>query len=100
LQLLHAPTAPNSLKQPCLIITDLNMPLMNGIEFLQALRRDPTLRRSVVFVLSSSTLDEDKSAAYEQGAAGYLLKSNLATHFCELVQFLACYQAIVEFPIT
>jgi CheY-like chemotaxis protein len=99
LQMLRSPAAHNSLKQPCLIITDLNMPLMNGIEFLQALRRDANLRRSVVFVLSSSNWAADKSAAYEQGVAGYLLKADLDKNFLYLVHLLECYQAMVEFPV-
>jgi hypothetical protein len=50
-------------------------------------------------VLSSSNLAVDKSTAYEQGAAGYLLKADLDKNFFYLVRFLECYQAMVEFPV-
>ena len=88
----------NSLKQACLIITDVNMPLMNGIEFLQALRSDPNLCRSIVFVLTSSDLAVDKSAAYAERVAGYLRKADLAQNFPDLVRLFNTYQSIVEFP--
>src|SRR4051794_425043 len=65
LDYLRRQTQQNAPIQSRIIITDINMPLMNGIELLQALRRDPDLRRLVVFVLSSSDLEADKIAAYE-----------------------------------
>lgn len=84
--------------QSQIIITDINMPLMNGIELLQALRQDPKLRRSVVFVLSSSDLEADKRAAYAHQAAGYLLKTDLDQKLPQLFRLLESYQLMVEFP--
>lgn len=98
LQTLRNRFEQRSLNGPCLIITDLNMPLMNGIEFMQALRRDPDLCRLIVFVLTSSNLAVDKSAAYDEQAAGYLLKADLEQNFSYLVHLLNTYQSIVEFP--
>ncbi|QDL93528.1 response regulator [Paroceanicella profunda] len=65
----------NKLAPPHLILLDINMPRMNGIEFLEALRADDHLRRSVVFMLTTSNSEEDKRLAYGLNAAGYLLKS-------------------------
>ncbi len=83
---------------PYLILTDLSMPQMNGLEFLRELRRDPQLRRSVVFVLTGSALEGDKRAAYEQQIAGYLLKASVTTNFSLLVNLVKCYEEHVELP--
>ena len=56
-----------------LILLDLNMPKMNGIEFLQALRADPELSSAPVVVLTTSNDDQDKIDAYNLNVAGYLL---------------------------
>jgi len=85
--------------RPYLILLDLNLPCMNGLEFLRELRQDSTLKRSVVFVLTTSDLPEDKLAAYEYQVAGYLLKSNLdQDNLVKLVGLLDVYRECVEFP--
>jgi CheY-like chemotaxis protein len=86
------------LVQPYLIITEIDMPRMNGLEFLRELRQDPQLRQSVVFVLTRSALEEDKLAAYEQQIAGYLLKAKVLANFSLMVNLVRCYQEHVEFP--
>jgi CheY-like chemotaxis protein len=73
---------------------------MNGIEFLDALRSDPHLRRAIVFALTTSDTDEDKRAAYERHVAGYLVKSHLGVAYGSLTQMLDNYWSIVEFPTT
>ena len=59
---------------PCLVLLDLNMPRMGGIEFLAELRRDPALRHTLVLVMTTSAADEDRALAYDQNVAGYILK--------------------------
>lgn len=83
---------------PWLIITDIQMPLMNGLEFLCELRSDPNLHRLVTFVLTSSNLEEDKRAAYEERIAGYLLKADLSKNFSALVDLLNAYQSLIKLP--
>ena len=89
----------HSIEYPRIIITDINMPVMNGLELLRELRSDPDLRRSVVFVLSGSNLESDRSAAYAQQAAGYLLKEDLEQNWPQLSKLLQLYGSIVEFPM-
>ena len=86
------------LPQPYLILLDINMPRMNGLEFLQEVRRDETLKRSIIFVLTTSNNDEDKLAAYNEQIAGYLLKSNAADDFRHVTGLLDSYRFVVEFP--
>lgn len=84
--------------RPFLILLDINMPRMNGIEFLQELRQDPELHRSIVFVLTTSNREEDKLAAYEGHVAGYILKSRAGEDFLEVIKLLNSYWRVIEFP--
>ncbi|MCA9837231.1 MAG: response regulator [Trueperaceae bacterium] len=86
------------LPRPYMILLDINMPRMNGIEFLQTLRKDPDLSSSVVFVLTTSNSDEDKMAAYREHIAGYLLKSRAGADFLQLIEMLDAYWRVVELP--
>jgi len=81
-----------------LILLDLNMPKMNGIEFLQALRSDPELASLPVVVLTTSNDDQDKIDAYNLNVAGYLLKPVTFSNFCERMATLDKYWTLVEMP--
>ena len=81
-----------------LVLLDLNMPKMNGIEFLRALRKDPDLCATPVVVLTTSTMDQDKIDAYELNIAGYLVKPVTFSAFCDLMITLNKYWALVELP--
>lgn len=81
-----------------LILLDLNMPRMNGIEFLQALRSDPDLSSLPVVVLTTSNDDQDKIDAYNFNVAGYLLKPVTFSNFCERMATLNKYWTLVEMP--
>lgn len=84
---------------PVLILLDLNMPRMNGIEFLEAVRADPELRKLVVFVLTTSNDEKDKSAAYNYNVAGYIIKCHAGRDFINLLDMLEIYWRLVEFPV-
>lgn len=86
------------LPKPYIILLDINMPRMNGLEFLSALRRDPTLRHSVVFVLTTSNREEDITAAYNQQIAGYLLKAKVSEDFLDFIKLLNLYRVMIEMP--
>ncbi len=81
--------------RPLLILLDLDLPRLNGIEFLDALRSDPRLRGTTVFVLTLSDRVEDKLAAYDRQVAGYLLKSRLGENFALLPKLLRSYCRLV-----
>lgn len=83
---------------PVLIILDLNMPLMDGFEFLQELRADPELRDHVVFVLTTSRDPADVQRAYGFNVAGYLTKSSSYEAFVEKVDLLSRYAGLVDLP--
>ena len=85
-------------KQRRLVLLDLNMPRMNGIEFLRELRRDPELSATAVVVLTTSTMDRDKFEAYDLNIAGYLVKPVTFSDFVELMTTLNKYWALVELP--
>ncbi len=85
---------------PYIILLDLNMPRMNGLEFLEELRADPALTQAIVFVLTTSKSDEDILAAYREHVAGYLLKQRMDNDFLQVVGLLNHYWRIVEMPHT
>jgi CheY-like chemotaxis protein len=84
--------------RPYLILLDLNMPRMNGLQFLRELRGDSNLTDSIVFVLTTSRADEDKAAAYRQHIAGYLEKPDTGNGFLRAIQMLERYVLSVQFP--
>ena len=81
-----------------LILLDLNMPRMNGIEFLRALRQDPELQHTPVVILTTSNAERDKIEAYNLNVAGYLLKPVTFLNFVELTAALNKYWTLVELP--
>lgn len=85
--------------KPFIVLLDLNLPRMSGIEFLNILRDDPDWTNTVVFILTTSKDDEDKYAAYKQHVAGYIIKENLDKGFESLIELLDHYWRIVELPI-
>jgi CheY-like chemotaxis protein len=85
-------------KQRRLVLLDLNMPRMNGIEFLRELRSDPELSATPVVVLTTSTIDRDKFEAYNLNIAGYLVKPVTFSDFVEVMSTLNKYWALVELP--
>ncbi|HLL12450.1 MAG TPA: response regulator [Rubrivivax sp.] len=81
-----------------LVLLDINMPRMNGIEFLREIRADEALRNTAVVVLTTSSADEDKMNAYEFNVAGYLIKPVTFSTFVEAMSTLDRYWTLVEMP--
>jgi CheY-like chemotaxis protein len=95
LEMLRSGTVPKSQR---LVLLDLNMPKMNGIEFLRELRADPSLAQTSVVVLTTSKDERDKVDAYNLNVAGYLLKPVEFIDFVGLMAALNKYWTLVELP--
>jgi CheY-like chemotaxis protein len=81
-----------------LILLDLNMPKMGGLEFLKELRADPTLSKLPVVILTTSMQDSDLATAYQYNAAGYLIKPITFSSFVEMIDILTRYWSMSELP--
>jgi CheY-like chemotaxis protein len=98
LEILRGTNGRERLQRPYVILLDLNMPRMGGVEFLEELRKNEDLKKSIVFIMTTSGTDQDKVKAYNLGVAGYILKSNPANAFLEATALLDIYWRVVEFP--
>ncbi len=98
LETLRGENGKSGVPRPYIILLDLNMPLMGGIEFLKLLRQSVDLRDAVVFVLTTSSHEVDIRNAYKHNVAGYILKSEVGSDFLKLVDLLDQYWQIVELP--
>ncbi len=88
----------NLAELPKIILLDLNMPKMGGIEFLRELRKDDKLKNLSVFVMTTSNEDKDKVDAYNLNVAGYILKPLSMERFVEAVSTLNNYWKLCEYP--
>ncbi len=79
-----------------LILLDLNMPKMNGLEFLQEMRADSTIRHIPVVVLTTSNEERDRLEAYQLNVAGYILKPVTFSIFVDLMVTLNKYWTLCE----
>ena len=80
------------------VLLDLNMPVMNGFELLEAVRAEESLRSTVFYVLTTSDSDSDRSRAYHNIIAGYMVKSALGPQLANLTRLLENYDASISFP--
>ena len=84
--------------KPCVILLDLNMPKMNGTEFMRIAKADEALRKIPIIVLTTSNSDQDISRSFELGAAGYMVKSVDYKKFMELIKTIAQYWTLSKLP--
>lgn len=93
LRILRGPDYP---KERRLVLLDLNLPRLSGIELLQEIRRDPKLHPLSVVVLTTSNEDRDRTEAYNLNVAGYLLKPVTFQSFVEMMSALSRYWMLTE----
>jgi len=85
-------------ERPCIILLDLNMPVMNGVEFLQRIKQDPNLKATPVVVLTTSEEQQDKVNSFNLGVAGYMAKPVDYRQFVEVMRSINSYWTISEMP--
>lgn len=83
---------------PQLVLLDLRLPKVDGIEVLQRLRADPRTRRLPVVIMTSSNEEADLARAYDNGANSYVRKPVDFEHFVEAVKMLGLYWLILNEP--
>jgi CheY-like chemotaxis protein len=82
-----------------IILLDINMPRMDGLEFLSVIRKDPALRRSVIFMMTTSEAPSDIAAAYDHLVAGYIVKEDPRSSLQKALEMLGTYLQIVLLPV-
>lgn len=105
-QIVHRENGENALnylrdedsEKPCLILLDLSMPVMNGIEFLQTVKKDERLRRIPVVILTTSDDPQDKLNGFNFGVAGYMGKPVDYPQFVEVIRSIDTYWTISQMP--
>jgi len=85
-------------KKPCVILLDLNMPKMNGIEFLKIKIENEELKKIPVVALTTSKETPDIDVSFELGVAGYIVKPVDYKKFVEAIRILELYWTLSELP--
>jgi CheY-like chemotaxis protein len=85
-------------EKPYIILLDLQMPRMNGLEFLEVIRADPNFKSSVVFVLTTSSSEDEMMKAYSNQIAGYFLKEDSGEGILEVTELLNGYWKVAYLP--
>jgi CheY-like chemotaxis protein len=98
LAILRGKDPARAIRSPLLILLDLNMPEMNGFEFLRELRGDPALTRHVVFAVTTSESMQDHRYAYQHHVAGYVVKTVADRWHSRLAMLLKAYRDGVRLP--
>jgi CheY-like chemotaxis protein len=83
---------------PSIILLDLNMPRMGGIEFLEVTKQDAQLRRIPVIVLTTSKEQQDKLGSFDLGVAGYMVKPVDYQQFVGVFKAIDLYWSLSELP--
>jgi len=85
-------------KKPCVILLDLNMPRMNGFEFLKTTKSEDVLKEIPTVVLTTSSEKRDITHSFKLGAAGYIVKPANYKRFVDAIRTIDCYWTLSELP--
>lgn len=83
---------------PCIILLDLNMPRMNGLEFLELVKHDAQLKTLPVIVLTTSKDELDRVKSFRLGVAGYMVKPVDYMQFVDVIRTINMYWTLSELP--
>ncbi len=87
---------PGKAARPGIILLDINMPIMNGIEFLRIIKADDDLKRIPVIVLTTSSEENDRIESYKLSVAGYIIKPVEFEKFVAVVKTIKLYWSLCE----
>ena len=98
LEILRGEHADITLKQPFVVLLDLNMPRMDGYEFLSIIRQDDALKTLLVFVLTTAEDEVERTKAYQHYISGFLSKREAGTDFLNVIRLLEQFEISIQFP--
>lgn len=87
------------IQPPLIIFLDINMPRMNGFEFLSALRQNETFKDAKVFMMTTSSADSDRRAAEGHDVTGYMVKSEMGQNFKKATDLLDDFWKVIQIPV-
>ena len=93
-----APDGDPGAAAPRMILLDLNMPVMNGLEFLHVVKADERFKKIPVVVLTTSKEESDVVESYNFGVAGYIVKPVDFAQFVEVVRAMNIYWSLCQLP--
>jgi CheY-like chemotaxis protein len=85
-------------EKPCIILLDLNMPKMNGFEFLHAIKKDDLLKMIPIVILTTSKEEQDKIDSFKLSVAGYMIKPVDYQKFVDVMRTINVYWTLSELP--
>ncbi len=84
--------------KPCIILLDLNMPRMDGFEFLREIKADPALKRIPMVVLTTSDAEQNVLESYDLGVVGYIVKAIDYKQFVDTMRAISVYWNLNQLP--
>lgn len=84
--------------RPCIILLDLNMPRMNGLEFLEKVKKDDQTKSIPIVVLTTSTEQKDRLESFNYSVAGYMVKPLEYGKFLDMMRAISRYWSTSELP--
>jgi len=94
----RGPFADRAVGNPAVVMLDLKMPRVDGIEVLRQIKSDPQLKRIPVVVMTSSREEQDLATSYQLGANAYIVKPVNFRDFVEAVKLLGVFWAVINEP--